>query len=327
MFFIKIYKLLQKNILFLILSILFVFNTISCKNEKVNYVWEEINLPTHYETTDIHFYNENEIFVSAGKDWEYGELLHSIDKGQTWEVDSIHYTIVNTIEEDVSKSLYLSGYTGLFSRRINNVWQTINIPTYQHFDDMGTYDASSFIFVYGGAYNTSYIALTDFYGNIMQIDTFQHDFEAIDYANENDILICGFGQIMRSQDGGRTWTPVDLIGDFFKDVQFASEDVAYICGFNGSILKSNDRGKNWEWLRKGDKILVPDKRFLSLDFEDELHGLIVGKNGICWRTTNGGENWQIITNIPNYDYIGVEVFSQEAYLLSDNAKIIHLKFN
>ncbi len=295
----------------------------SCKNERVDYPWREINIPTEYDLTDIHFMNDNEGFISAGETWEYGEILHTTDGGTNWTATPVSDYIIKGLDADENGNIQSCGHVGQFSK--NFPYDNYTINTYYQHDDLAIKpDGSRTILIAGQAFNSSYITILDENVQIMSIDSFDRDLESITYIDDNLVMACGSGLVIRSEDNGQTWIPLPLTGEFFKEVQFPTENIGYMCGFGGSILKSTDKGRNWEYIRNGDRLLVSDKRFTSLDFENEDHGYIVGLNGLCWRTTDGGASWEIIKGLKGYDFTGVHVREEKALLIANDGKLIEI---
>ncbi len=307
-----------------IISILFIS---ACKREKVELPWTEIELPTENRLTDIYFSELVGGFITAGKDWEVGEILLTVDGGDTWQSSQIFDKLISGIDGDEIGYPYLTGYSGYYGNYnpAINTWNNYQYLTFSPYDDISTWDGNTIFTVSGEAYIKGAITKGDAYGNMFYNKEFDHDFEAIDHADENNITVCGYGQILHSSDQGENWTALPYTGDFFKDVHFPSKEVGYICGFSGSILKSTNSGATWKFLRDGDKLLVPDKRFNALHFESEEHGYLVGNNGLCWRTTNGGKKWQVLKKLPHYDFTGVFVFDTHAFIIAEEGKLIRVE--
>ena len=78
-------------------------------------------------------------------------------------------------------------------------------------------------------------------------------------------------------------------------------------------------------LRDGDELSVKDKPFRSVYFMDELKGFIVGENGICWRTLDGGDNWETVTGLPRFDYIDVYANEDYVYIVGEEGRILRLE--
>jgi photosystem II stability/assembly factor-like uncharacterized protein len=103
-----------------------------------------------------------------------------------------------------------------------------------------------------------------------------------------------FGTIIRSADGGQTWTSVAPDWAAFAadgmqpHLYAASVDEAgtiTVAGEFGLILRSADGGAHWQLLHKGDASLF------ALDLSHADAGFAVGQNGTVLRTTDHGATW------------------------------------
>jgi photosystem II stability/assembly factor-like uncharacterized protein len=96
--------------------------------------------------------------------------------------------------------------------------------------------------------------------------------------------------ILRTNDGGITWTPVLVINDwtFFNSVTFANENYGWAVGGHypdgtGKIFFTDDGGLNWS------EQISDITNFLNgVFFSDVLTGWAVGGNGTILHTINGG---------------------------------------
>jgi photosystem II stability/assembly factor-like uncharacterized protein len=94
------------------------------------------------------------------------------------------------------------------------------------------------------------------------------------------------GVVLHSEDGGETWQR-QLDGVAAAQIALAAAQVfakgAGVTEEQGQTALENAR----RFVDDG-----ADKPFLSLAFEDEAHGFIVGAYGLIFRTTDGGKSWQ-----------------------------------
>lgn len=101
------------------------------------------------------------------------------------------------------------------------------------------------------------------------------------------------GTLLGTTDGGTTWHQTDVPRDVFLiKAIFVDRDNGWVLGrsnqYSGSrVLKTSDGGRSW-----GEQVLPPDYRTpYDFTFQDAQNGLIVGDNGLIFRTTNGGNTW------------------------------------
>ncbi len=123
----------------------------------------------------------------------------------------------------------------------------------------------------------------------------------------------GQGSFLRTTDSGNNWTPQNGIGIFyFVD---ANNGWAYTgSGQNGedppySIHKTTNGGISWSEQFSDNTA----GRYNAIRFADLNNGWVVGENGKVLKTTNGGANWNFVTNTGiNPDETSKTVFPLDA---------------
>lgn len=119
-----------------------------------------------------------------------------------------------------------------------------------------------------------------------------------------------FGALLRSTDGGLTWTkvtpqwegmfgdPMGRLGGFFEpslyDVDITDEGLVHIVGELTLILRSEDGGETFEAVMAGanDETGV-DPSLFALDLRADGVGFAVGQEGLFMRTTDYGKTWAL----------------------------------
>jgi photosystem II stability/assembly factor-like uncharacterized protein len=93
------------------------------------------------------------------------------------------------------------------------------------------------------------------------------------------------GVIVRSTDGGETWTVRAPVGNrFLRAVAFSDERNGTAVGDYGTIFRTTDGGEHWN-----DCSVPIIQNLMGVAFGDAGKGLIVG--GRMFRTENGGASW------------------------------------
>ena len=111
------------------------------------------------------------------------------------------------------------------------------------------------------------------------------------YVNYSTFVAVGQGDIIRSTDGGLTWTSVATPGGDLKSVSFADSLLGVTVGDEGLILRTTDGGINWQTYSgvvTGDLVAI----FLN----DPLKGTIIASQGAIHQTTDGGTTWSLHAN-------------------------------
>ncbi|NMF97958.1 YCF48-related protein [Aromatoleum toluolicum] len=182
-------------------------------------------------------------------------------------------------------------------------------------------------------------------------------------ANSNVLVAVGAnGVVVSSADAGKSWTRqvvdagASLIGaavcpdggfvalDFGRRVWIADAAAAawtarpittqatplavacdakgqlWVVGSESAILSSADRGATWR-----DASLGEDQMFTTVQFVDEVHGVITGEFGNFLTTRDGGASWQPGTPIPNdfYPYSALFTDPQTGWVSGLAGTILH----
>ncbi len=155
------------------------------------------------------------------------------------------------------------------------------------------------------------------------IDTFDNEIDAVCFSDENTVHVAGYGIILRSTDGGLTWTESETSGDWFRSMHFPTANIGYIAGYTGTILKTTDNGQSWQEIRKARA--TKDVPFRAIHFVDAEKGYIVGDDGTLWRTIDGGDNWQTVKGLPNVDFYDIHVIDNTGYIVGTDGRMFRFE--
>jgi photosystem II stability/assembly factor-like uncharacterized protein len=105
-------------------------------------------------------------------------------------------------------------------------------------------------------------------------------------------LVTAKGDLLRTQDGGRTWqkTPAETIAGF-QSATMLNDRSGLAVNSHGKVWSTVDGGQTWTVKAE---LKAEDWHFNEsnqIHFLDELHGWIIEALSI-WRTEDGGTNWQ-----------------------------------
>ena len=116
------------------------------------------------------------------------------------------------------------------------------------------------------------------------------------YLDANTIVAVGVhdiaggdGLVMRSTNGGSTWTADTNIPTKLFDVSFANATSGWISGEDGYIARTTNGGTSWQQQSTG-----TGEDIFSIDFVDANEGWAVGtvdSIAVIMHTTNAGANW------------------------------------
>ena len=149
---------------------------------------------------------------------------------------------------------------------------------------------------------------------------------AVTRVEERLVAVGPRGHIVVSTDAGDSWQQAQVpVSSDLTAVHFSSDKLGWAVGHDGVVLASNDGGMTWTKQLDGRAVneliladvkaklaaspesielqaLVaeaersreqgPDKPFLDVWFENEMHGYVVGAYGLLLETTDGGQTWE-----------------------------------
>lgn len=93
------------------------------------------------------------------------------------------------------------------------------------------------------------------------------------------------GMMLRSDDGGHTWTLITTGQPEIGDIRFKDAMHGWLVGMNGVLGTTVDGGESWKFERVRDHVLR------SIAFRDLNNGTAVGWGGKIIQTSDGGQTW------------------------------------
>ena len=125
--------------------------------------------------------------------------------------------------------------------------------------------------------------------------------EAVYFLNPDTGFVSGeFCKLLRTTDGGETWYENDtLTYGRFMSITFINNDTGFVVGGN-SIMRTNDCGETW--ITMGPHVGTD---YYDIFFLNDTCGWVVGDYNTVIRTTDGGNNWEILSHsvgISNFFY-------------------------
>ncbi len=287
--------------------------------------FSEINLGTGRDLNGICFVNDSTGYVVGGERYNYGDIFKTTDGGKTWNAQN------SGIQKAIYKSFFLNNDTGFAAAYEGKLLRTtdggINWQLYQSYwipaYDIKFVNDTTGIACGGNGFSRGIIFRTSDRGNLWSIDTFQNEFRSLFFTDENTGYCAGYGMIMKTSDGGKSWKPTMAKGDFFTSIFFTDAVTGFAAGLNGTILKTTDAGVTWEKLRNGNSIVKKNLNFTQLVFRNSSVGYVIGWDGLMMKTINGGQNWITISNTPSADFNGISLTKAGGFIAAAGGKIYH----
>ncbi|MFN0015837.1 MAG: WD40/YVTN/BNR-like repeat-containing protein [Saprospiraceae bacterium] len=301
----------------------------TCKKEPLHLpVFREQILPGNsQDLTSVWFTDSLTGYITGGTPWNSGLILSTTDGGSTWHTDTVLANRMECVMFDASGRGYVCGMDGLaFLRWAGEPhWHPFRMD-YAWNRGCFFWDIGHGIVVSGEGFETGKARKLG--PNAVWFQDTVHQFpNALSAVWLSDSLTAhavGLGWVLRSDDGGRSWQRLPPTGDFFRSVHFPTPIVGYICGHNGSLLKTTDSGRNWHTLL--DSGTFGGEPFRALWFTTENKGYLVGDSGLFWRTENGGSDWIPLAGLPEAaDASDIFVLGRRGWITTDGGRIFYFE--
>jgi photosystem II stability/assembly factor-like uncharacterized protein len=253
--------------------------------------------------TSVYFTDANTGFITIASLFMYfGKILKTTNGGTNWNAisfnDSTAYYSIFFPNQSVGFAVGGKidppyGYRGIKTTNNGNTWARMNIPVLGNnlvsvsFADVNT---GYILGAHGDIFKT-----TNSGNNWVLLNTnTSNDFANIYFINALTGMALGgsvtTGTVLRTDDGGSTWTLTQYSTCPLIKAWFTSPSVGYIVGWCHQILKTTNGGLNWfNQISPSTSQLFNDVFFTS-----ENTGYIAGQHSIEWfglilKTTTGGE--------------------------------------
>jgi photosystem II stability/assembly factor-like uncharacterized protein len=277
--------------------------------------WNQVHIDTTGNLNSIVFPTP-EVGIAVG---DFGLVMKTADGGTTWTSqhlgDTIQFhsigvfspdtMIVNGIEQGV-----VSWYSAPVNYRSTDggeTWTRLLLPENYPYTWAITAQTG------GTAYATGYtgcLVKTQDYGNTW---TTIYDYKVppthfgggiygIDFpTTQTGYAITGGyeipdGMILKTTDGGETWEELDTVFQYHTlwTVDFCNENIGCIAG--DWLFLTLDGGQNWSYRTSGPGMIR------SLCYASTNVCIAVGDNGTLKRSTDCGQSWVVVPDVPALDY-------------------------
>lgn len=130
----------------------------------------------------------------------------------------------------------------------------------------------------------------------------------------------GAGQILRTEDGGLSWSPmVTFPNEILLSLSFLNDSTGWASGSEGLIIHTENGGLDWLEQNSG-----TDISFRDISFIDEQTGWAAGSQYLSpgheskiFNTTDGGTSWSEQSVLPDVEVVWMEFISEDdGYLLA-----------
>jgi photosystem II stability/assembly factor-like uncharacterized protein len=261
--------------------------------------------------------------ICGGDTWTRGEIFSTTDGGNSWKLDTVTPQKLLDIDFDKNGIAYSAGISGYLFFKISaqNSWEKTR-EDYVFYRKIAFLNINKGLIAAGESFINGQIILCEPQMWLGERDSFPQEIAAVTWVTEKIALAAGYGIVLRTEDGAKTWSRLDLEGDYFTDIHFPSEKTGFVIGKFGTILKTSDSGKNFQKIKDGGRAFSNTARFNSIRFFDENAGFVAGDAGVFWQTSNGGKSWKIIENIPeNLDLVDISIKNKTGWVISKTGRV------
>jgi photosystem II stability/assembly factor-like uncharacterized protein len=236
--------------------------------------------------------------ISVG---EYGNLTRTTDGGQSWQTiapigsgprlwDVESWNTARSVYSGETGAIATTGSGGLTWRSIQSggAGATHGLDAVDALRAWAANDGGEILLTVNGGRRWQRFAVAGFdnYGRVEDVDFFD---ASLGWAvGRHEVFGGGFGRIVRSTDGGRSWTVQHTVpGAYMEDVEVLSAQTVLALGQiplgPRFILRSTNGGQSWTDVSPSLAV------FMDADFVNATTGWVVG--GLIYKSTNGGQTW------------------------------------
>ena len=238
--------------------------------------------PSDIDLSDVHFIGQ-EGWISAGRTVDTGQVFHTTDGGQTFEVQHTQYEALSLDMLDTETGFACGMYGRVYHTTDGgDTWPAI-----------GSTGGTTVSIDFPPGSDTGYCC--GFNGNIHRVtpagvtrmtSNVNGDLYSISFpVSASEGWVCGGTIISRYRDGEWVLDQTNPSGNY-NALQMLGNEVGWAAG--DKVIRTTD-GQNWA------RQATPDstRGMNAVHFLDSSTGWVVGELGLVLKTSNGGSDWVI----------------------------------
>jgi photosystem II stability/assembly factor-like uncharacterized protein len=271
---------------------------IVCRTEDGGITWEVQNLPANVipfsNLLGVEFIDQNNGWVSGVS----GLIIHTTDGGLNWEIQNSGTT------QDIRSIKFLNNLKGWFVADFSimksydggyNWLQSPNVPniTNAHLRAINFSDKNkAWVTGWDGT-----ILMTNNSGLnwVNQMSGTSQPLRAVQCIDTNTVFCSGMNVILKTTDSGTNWISQNTGLSFWRylnSISFINENVGWIVGDEGTILKTTNGGLTWIQYPFSLSENLSQVYFFSRDTGwVTVDPYPFPSSGKIFRTTDGGNSW------------------------------------
>lgn len=283
--------------------------------------------PTYNDIACVSFGDNNVGYAINGLD-----IYKTTSKGQDWSLLNFH--IPDVAHSGSNKCLFFSPDTGIVTATYpNRVYRTTdgglnwsttgsNPNNFEYTAGLSFVNSSKGYATFRNYSNTYGLFKTNDGGISWQEVGSYQDFYNIQFLNEQ----LGYanklypGRLYKTTDGGNNWTPVlELPSGDIKSFHFLSPAKGVVAGTQGFLKMTLDSGRTWTSVNSTNFI----SDYFAVRFFNDQVGFLTAEYNNIFRTTDGGNTWQLYNKYAYYDCPVITYTADTTvYLAGSNGSIL-----
>jgi photosystem II stability/assembly factor-like uncharacterized protein len=242
--------------------------------------WTGIDMGTNLTTYKMYI-NGSTIITSA----EFGQIFKSVNGGTNW-------TRISTSTTQPLYALYFSSVTegwavgggGVVLHTVNGGtnWTSTVVDANCTFKSIDGFSNTEILI--SGTGGKVYKTTNGGTNWVLKSIGTANDINVIKKYGTTSMGLAGkSGTIMYSTNKGDTWAAINNYTYEYTDIFYIDDTHIYVCGADGRIYYTQNRGTNWFYQYTADEHALN-----GIYFTDATHGFSVGNGGTILRTTTAG---------------------------------------
>ncbi|MBK7213333.1 MAG: PKD domain-containing protein [Bacteroidales bacterium] len=143
----------------------------------------------------------------------------------------------------------------------------------------------------------------------------------IGYAGGESLTYMGDGTVIKTTDGGTTWTQLWMgVDQGIEGISFPDLNTGYVGGWSGYFAKTTNGGVTWTPQNPGTDIYY----YTDVVFKDAQNGVVFAQTNSgagVYITSNGGTTWNTSTGVSGIPYGACYVSGSTYYLVTNGGDI------
>jgi photosystem II stability/assembly factor-like uncharacterized protein len=258
------------------------------KSEDQGYTWELVRILPGFYNPLMHFFNENDAFISDGFTID---LALTNDAWSTYQYNNMyHYNWFSQLSFDKGLNGMASGNHNLLRTRDGGQnWERMNDRFVQiaFFDQMNGWIIPEYL-------NKKLLRTIDGGLTWNEVETGHTGmFHQMYFVDDHlGFILTGEPELLKTADAGVSWEIISLPFDsswYFSELQFLDENTGIIAAYPNLVYKTLNGGQDWETFE------LEMANIRGADFIDDQEGWVVATDGNVAHTYDGGVNWKYST--------------------------------